>query len=429
MKKMSDLLEKDLKIVQKRKYIFLVPLCVVVLAIVMGVVYHFTMGSALNLGMDFQGGYTINVNVGASLTEANTDKYKDIVTDIVENYSDAENKPYGIKISQIFVLGEGDDTALQIRFKSIGDDATMEAIVDGIIEKINEKVTVIVPSIKQEGNTVTLTYNDFIINSYGKILGDKAATVEGLTLHEIGKDFTNEVQLDYSFDGLTEEQINAKLDNIVSAMSINNRYSATTYANGKVGATVSQDLLFNAISAILIALVLMLVYIAIRFEFKSGISAIVALVHDLLIMFAFMIIFHIEFNSTFIAALITILGYSINNTIILFDRVRSNLKINKNVDKFELANKSISQSLVRCMNTTITTVIMIGCVAVVCAIVSIFNPDLYQMVTFSLPIIVGLLSGFFSAMFIAPSVWVSFDHQQLKDTTEKKGATPVEAKE
>lgn len=415
MSKLTNLLESDVKIVEKKKFIFLLPVAIVVLAIIMGVVFHFVSGSAFNLGMDFVGGYTINVDVGANLTEENKDEYKSRVTDLVEGYADDQGDSYGIKVSQILVSGTGDDTALQVRFKSVADDETMEAIVDGIIEDIKAEVTVIRPSISVDGSTVTATYA-LPLDSLHAEVSDVFAQLEGASGLTFGEQFSKAVTFTYS-GSLTENAL-------ASALAIQDAFAANVYDSGKVGAVVSQDLLYNALSAIIVALVVMLIYIAIRFEVKSGISAIVALMHDLIIMCSFMTIFHVEINSTYIAALITILGYSINNTIILFDRIRSNVKINPKWDVNTLANNSITHSLLRCMNTTITTVIMIGAVAVVCAIASIFNPDLYQMVTFSLPIIVGLLAGFYSALFVAPSVWVTLS----RDKTAKTKPAVTEAK-
>lgn len=416
MKKLTDLLDDDLKIVQKRKWIFLIPICIVVLAIVLGVIFQFTNGSPLNLGMDFAGGYTINVDVGANLSSDNTDEYRDRVAKVVKNYS--ENSGNDIKISQILVAGSDENKSLQVRFKTVADDEKMEEMIDEIIEAIKVECANIRPVISRNGDTVTANYNTPLNKYYIEDLKGIILSVKGAS----NPVFSNEEHFEsvtFTYNGSLSD------DDLASAVAIPDDSAAQIYTSGKVGATVSQDLLYNALSAILISLVLMLIYIAIRFEFKSGVAAIVALVHDLLIMFSFMTIFNIEFNSTFIAALITILGYSINNSIILFDRVRSNLKINPEWDEIKLANKSIAQSIVRCMNTTITTVIMIGMVALVCGIASIFNPDLYQMVTFSLPIIIGLLSGFYSAMFIAPSVWVSLGRgskssKKVKEVAEAK---------
>ena len=419
MSKLSNLVCEK-KIVEKKRIIFLMPILVIALAIVLAVVYHFTLGSALNLGMDFSGGYTINVNVGANLTEDNTDEYKDKVSKIVEEYADAEGNLYNIKISQILVAGTGDDTSLQVKFKSIVDDEEeMDAITDGLVKAISDVVTKSIPTVEKASGKVTLTYGTPISNALKADVEAKIAAIGGSTIvYETTVETDGmlpspkKVTFDYS-GSLTENEI-------AQATSINDQFAATVYSNGKIGATVSQDLLYNALTAVLVSLVLMLCYIAIRFEFNSGIAAIVALLHDVLIMCSFMVILRIEINSTFIAALITILGYSINNTIILFDRIRGNIKLNPLWDTNDLANTSIKQSFFRCMNTSITTLIMIGMVCIVCAVASISNPDLYQMVTFSLPIIVGLISGFYSALFVAPSVWVSLGGHTKKSKAKNK---------
>ena len=179
-------------------------------------------------------------------------------------------------------------------------------------------------------------------------------------------------------------------------------YSGTVRPASSVSPTVSSELLINASCAILLALVLMLVYIAIRFELLSGISAIICLAHDLLIMLAFMVIFQIPISSTFIAALITILGYSINNTIIIFDKIRDQLKGNalKNRSYSFIANNSIMKTMVRSINTTGTTLITVVMVLIMSLIFSVES-----MVIFCIPLIVGLLAGTFSSILLAPSIW------------------------
>ncbi len=166
-------------------------------------------------------------------------------------------------------------------------------------------------------------------------------------------------------------------------------------------------MLTNALLAICLSIVLMLVYIAFRFEVSSGLSAIVALLHDILIMFSFMAIFHIEINSTFIAALITILGYSINNTIIVFDRIRENMRsvFHKNSTATFIANTSIKETLMRSVNTSVTTLLTITMVALI---------GVSSIRIFALPIIVGLLAGTFSSIFISPSVWALWKDRKRK---------------
>lgn len=186
---------------------------------------------------------------------------------------------------------------------------------------------------------------------------------------------------------------------------------------GYVGAVASATLLKNAFLSVLIATALMLVYIAIRFDFNSGVSAVFGLVHDVLMMFSFMVIFRsiIQMNSTFIAAMLTIVGYSINNTIIIFDRIRENNKmpINASMDRAKLAQMSVKECLGRTINTTLTTL---------CTILMLYILGVDSIKEFALPIIVGILAGMYSANLINGYIWAA-----LTDWRNKRRAT-VKAK-
>ena len=147
----------------------------------------------------------------------------------------------------------------------------------------------------------------------------------------------------------------------------------------------------------------MLIYIIIRFTLTSGLAAVICLTHDVLMMLALTTIFQIQVNTTFIAAVITIVGYSINATIVIFDRIRENQALNSMKDKTneEIANKSIAETLSRTILTTITTLAVIIILAIVCSLMGVVS-----MEEFALPIIFGLLAGTFSSVLLAPSVWV-----------------------
>lgn len=195
---------------------------------------------------------------------------------------------------------------------------------------------------------------------------------------------------------------------------------ATTYtvaSTGFQGATTTGEVLTSAFIAIFLALVAMLVYIAIRFELISGVSALVALLHDVLMMCAFVVLFRIEVNASFVAALITILGYSINNTIIIFDRIRENQKM-PDLQKMpykDLADLSVKQTLRRTINTALTTIFAI----VLLAILGV--PSMRQFV---LPILIGLIVGTYSSIFISPQLW-AFLMTRSKNIDKKR--TPKQA--
>ena len=162
-----------------------------------------------------------------------------------------------------------------------------------------------------------------------------------------------------------------------------------------VGASIGSDLAITSLKALLIAFVAMLIYIAFRFEFKFGLVSLISLMNDVLITLSVYAIFGITVNSPFIAAILTIIGYSINSTIVIFDRVRENVKGSR-VDKLEeVVNKSICQTMARSINTTLTTLFTIGAVLV-------FVPSVRE---FSFPITIGIISGAYSSIFVAPSLY------------------------
>ncbi|MBQ7602964.1 MAG: protein translocase subunit SecF [Clostridia bacterium] len=204
-------------------------------------------------------------------------------------------------------------------------------------------------------------------------------------------------------------------DEVVQQTIFDNLTAATTYSvtsTGFQGATTTGETLTSAFIAIFLALVAMLIYIAIRFELISGVAALVALMHDVLMMCAFVVLCRIEINASFVAAIITILGYSINNTIIIFDRIRENNKMPdlQKVMPKDLADLSVRQTMRRTINTALTTIFAI----VLLAIIGV--PSMRQFV---LPILIGLIVGTYSSIFISPQLW-SFLISRSKKLDKKR---------
>ena len=183
-------------------------------------------------------------------------------------------------------------------------------------------------------------------------------------------------------------------------------------SQNEIGASVGKDLTKGSIVALLVAFVAMLIYIAFRFELSFGLAALVALMHDVLITISVYAIFNISINTPFIASILTIIGYSINATIVIFDRIRENRKNLRRSNEIELCDKSINQTMGRSINTTLTTLFTI-------VSVFIFVPTVRE---FSLPISLGVICGAYSSIFIASSVWVSID-KKIKSRKKKKAAT------
>ena len=188
---------------------------------------------------------------------------------------------------------------------------------------------------------------------------------------------------------------NETRDELFNAIA-ENYPEASVVSSSSVSASVSSDLRNSAILSALVAVLCMLIYIGIRFDFRSGLAAVVALCHDRLVMLSAYIIFQIPFNVNFIAAALTILGYSINATIVVFDRARENQK-NSKADFADVMDKSIWQTMSRSINTPITTLLTIT-VVIIMGVTSIRN--------FCWPLFVGVVAGCYSSVCISGNIWV-----------------------
>ena len=217
-------------------------------------------------------------------------------------------------------------------------------------------------------------------------------------------DATQQKEYKYRIEGTEENNYEDGLSHIIETLVLesNDGFDEVVFEYDFVGAS-AEKLLKNAIWATAVAVIIMLIYIIIRFTLSSGLAAVICLTHDVLMMLALTTIFQIQVNTTFIAAVITIVGYSINATIVIFDRIRENNSLNSMKDKSdaEIANKSVAETLSRTILTTITTLTVIIVLALVCSLMGVLT-----MEEFALPIIFGLVAGTFSSVLLAPSIWV-----------------------
>jgi preprotein translocase SecF subunit len=162
------------------------------------------------------------------------------------------------------------------------------------------------------------------------------------------------------------------------------------------GPSFGQETRNKAVLAILLAGLGMLIYITLRFEFVFGTTSIIAVLHDVLILVSIYAIFRIPVNSSFIAAVLTIVGYSMNDTIVVFDRVRENVRLMKKSTHAKIANESINQTLGRTINTSLTTLLVIG---------SLYVLGVTAIKDFALPLMLGIMVGTYSSIFIASPIW------------------------
>ena len=173
----------------------------------------------------------------------------------------------------------------------------------------------------------------------------------------------------------------------------------------QVGATIGSELVQQAAMAIVLSWVLMIAYITFRFEFKFAIAAIIALIIDILVVLSYFSLFQMEMDSSFVAALLTVVGYSVNGTIVIFDRIRENLKIHR---RSESLGEMIDNSIWQCMTRTIYTV-----ATSLFAIVSIFLFGGETIHNFSFAMLVGFASGAYTSIFLAGPMWMFLKNKKI----------------
>lgn len=325
------------------KYFIIAPIVI----IVVGIILLCTLG--FNLGFDFTGG--TNMTIYLNDATSGSSEFSDQSYNLEDNYDEVVDKinnvlaNYDVNLSSIQTTEINIDADRGYSFTIVNGDAIIIKFQNG--DMTEEEV-------ESQNNEIQLA----LLKEFGYF--DESATTDDLT---------------------------------------SNEFAAFVANGGVTTASATSQLLMNSFIALLVAVVLILIYVAIRFEITSGLAAILALFHDILITASFMLIFRIPINTPFIAALITILGYSINNTIIIFDRIRENVKLSKNlgkIDNYAVADNAVRSTMMRTILTTVTTFIMIFFITVIGV------SDIQQ---FAFPIMIGILSGFYSSNFLTTGLW------------------------
>ena len=262
------------------------------------------------------------------------------------------------------------------------------------------------------GSMITLAYEgDADLNDLKSTIGTELGK-SNLTL-QTGSDISGNQTLTVTLPGsdtLTTEQ----LDNLLAAL--NEQYPDNKFVQNEVSnvdATIGKEFLLKSVVALVAACVLILLYVAYRFRkiggLKAGSTAIVALLHDMFVVFGVFVLLRIPLNGNFIAALLTILGYSINDTVVIYDRIRENSALygKKQMSLAELVNLSVNQSFARSLMTSITTCLALG---VVCVVSVIYRLD--SIYSFAFPLLFGMVSGVYSTICIATPLWVDWKNKK-----------------
>ena len=347
---------KSFKIVEKFKYLICVSLVVIIAGLAMGIVNLASNKNFINLGIDFTGGATVEIDLGDFARQEENRK-------IIEEELTKLIKEEGCHIEGAMTSSPSNGGATyEFRLSYYKDGKALTTEEEGqefvvyVKGELSEKIT---------NKLLDLFENNEVLKNAGAVLSDA----------EVGG----------------EEAVNAF----------------------GVSGSAAGSLTSKAVIALLVAILVMLVYIVIRFTFASSLAAVCALIHDVLIMVALTTLFNIPVNSTFVAAVITIVGYSINATIIIFDRIREMMKSEegKGMTDSEMANLAIKDTLNRTILTTVTTLVMV----VVLVFLSVST-----IKEFILPIIFGLVAGAFSSICLAPAFWVMFRKVGNKIQANKK---------
>ena len=252
------------------------------------------------------------------------------------------------------------------------------------------------------GSDITIVTNDKLTKKeINKDLSSLGLKLSDITIGD------NEVaiRIDDALDGDKVKEVNSYFED---------KYDAKVNI-GVVSNIVKQELIKNAILAVALAFLGIIVYVSFRFKFSYAVGGVVALMHDLAMIFALFDIFHFEVNSMFIAALLAIIGYSINNSIVTFDRIRENLRKNKEKltqeKLMDICNKSIGETFTRSIYTSITTLIP------VVALIVLGSKEIF---TFNTAMLIGLITGTYSSLLIAPALFMDIEKHSLGKPQKKK---------
>ena len=382
----------------KNKNIFFILTAIMIIAGICSFVIR-----GFNFDIEFVGGTEISYDLKKPVEKSDEEAIVKMVTDIIG----ADN------FSSLRIVGDNKNTVvIRTKLVSADDEGKWDAAAADVEAAVKELYPDSTTVSSAEGNSIFSLYTEE--NAAEVTEDDTNAITEALT--DVVPDATVTIRDDgtvnVSFD--VAGQISEYREAI--STQIKELYpDAVWESTDTVSAEVSTSLKKSAVVSAVAAIALMLLYIAFRFDFGSAFAAVLCLAHDVFVMLVAYSLFQIPVGSTVIATVLTILGYSINATIIIFDRIREDIR-NPNLADLtdaELANGAIAKTLGRTILTTITTLVMVVALAVL---------SVSAIQDFILPIIFGLIAGAFSSVLLAPAVWT------MLRKTEKKIKAKRDAK-
>ncbi|MBQ7897698.1 MAG: protein translocase subunit SecF [Clostridia bacterium] len=382
---MKFISKEQMEITGLRKVWFTISAIVLIAALL------FIFVKGFNLDTDFAGGLTLQYDLHKTLDKAELDKVRSLV-DSVD----------GITVNTIQKSGDNSSCVI---IKAA--DAAPE-VMDEVYNVLNIAYGAALP---EEDDEKTLTEEEL-----EELLGEETDEATEETAEETTEETTEEVteetteavddaEAEVEAQTETEGEAEAETETEAEPEAETSEEEEIVYggtvpveilAESRIGASISGEIKRSAFIATIIAVILMLLYITVRFEFRSAIAAILCLIHDIILVIATYSVLGIPVSSNIIAAILTILGYSINATIVLFDRVRENKRKMSKTDFGVIINISSRQTVMRSINTTITTLLTIGMVYIL---------GVHSIKEFALPLIVGIVAGLYSSVFLSGSFW------------------------
>ena len=365
-----------------------IPCTIISLAIIVfGLVGMFTRG--INLGIDFKPGLIEEVRVAPPVAEV--------------TYSGAAKVSLDLSAGQLDVVITGVGTTNETRsinfneVTTVGELATELNKIDGVSMVAKNSSFPTTKLFLNSAATNQLTTTTLYIYPAGTSeittddVRDALSSMEGISIKQLGNGADASYQIRAGVDGEESGDVTAKINE--KLYSKFGKEKVAIVKTDFIGSSFSHSIALKSIIMFVLTVTLIWLYAAIRFHWDFALGSVIALLHDTLIMMTFIIWTQMEFSTTVLAAVLTIIGYSINATVVILDRIRYNLKYMDEAKNFnDILNKSLSDTLVRSILTTVTTLF---------AVVALFVFTTGSIKDFSLALIVGLISGAYSSIFIS----------------------------
>lgn len=338
------------------------------------------------------------------------------------SHSDAEAalKSDGVKLTYTFT-GELDSAKAETAFKDAFGDAF------GSIKTDEQEIILFVKGAVDDDTINSAGQKAIAALSANSVKNNADATVR-FTKNMLGNNFSISGSSDFSGEtqklvvslssNVSAETADASAAALEAAFPENNIKSSEIVS---VESSIGGRFFAKALVAVLIASILVIIYVGIRFRkiggVSAGITALIALIHDILISFFVCVVFRLQIDANFIAVVLTLLGYSLNNTIIIYDRVRENRRMyGTKLGLAEMVDKSNNETMARTILTTVTTLLAVVIIIIVSEI-----KGLTSLRSFSIPLAIGLISGAYSSICLAPCLWVKWKERTAAKLSDKSG--------